>query len=68
MLKFLKTSKDGNYNIECLNKNVLQHNSFKGPDHSGARFDSFGAFLADFWGFQIFPFSPPHETTKIKVA
>ena len=28
----------------------------KGPDHSGARLDSFGTFLADFWGFQIFPF------------
>ena len=41
---------------------------YKGPDHSGARFDSFGAFLADFWGFQIFPFGPPHETMKIKVV
>ena len=40
----------------------------KGPDHSGARFDSFGAFLADFWVFQIFPFGPPHETMNIKVV
>ena len=24
--------------------------------------------LADFWGFQIFPFGPPHETMKIKVV
>ena len=27
-----------------------------------------GVILADFWGFQIFPFGPPNETTKIKVV